>query len=171
MSAKFRGHLFFLSNMSAAPIKVGEYTFTSSETLFQVCKSTNPDIVKMAALKKWTGFDAKGYFRRHREIREDWHDIKLAVMWAVIKLKFTQNPELRDKLLETHDSELIELNTWHDTYWGVDARTGEGMNYMGRLLRAYKYIELDLELPDDCEFVLDLDLPDDCGLVLDLAQS
>ena len=29
---------------------------------------------------------------------------------------------------------LEEGNTWHDTCWGVDAKTGEGQNHLGRIL-------------------------------------
>ena len=29
---------------------------------------------------------------------------------------------------------LEEGNTWHDTFWGVDAKTGEGLNHLGRIL-------------------------------------
>ena len=29
---------------------------------------------------------------------------------------------------------LEEGNTWHDTFWGVDARTREGRNHLGRIL-------------------------------------
>ncbi|MGM9605038.1 MAG: hypothetical protein ACI3XG_08225 [Faecousia sp.] len=29
---------------------------------------------------------------------------------------------------------LEEGNTWHDTFWGVDAKTRDGENHLGRIL-------------------------------------
>ena len=39
-------------------------------------------------------------------------------MDEVLIAKFTQNPSLKEQLLDTGDVELIEGNTWHDNYWG-----------------------------------------------------
>lgn len=55
-------------------------------------------------------------------------------MYQIIKDKFTRNPDLRKKLLETGNEELIEGNWWHDTYWGVDIKTGKGQNKLGKIL-------------------------------------
>ena len=46
--------------------------------------------------------------------------------------KFTQNEELKEKLLATENEELVEGNTWHDTYWGVCNRRGK--NKLGKIL-------------------------------------
>ena len=48
--------------------------------------------------------------------------------------KFTQNEDLKQLLLATGDLGLEEGNTWHDTFWGVDAKTREGENHLGRIL-------------------------------------
>ncbi|TFY59980.1 hypothetical protein EVJ58_g5436 [Rhodofomes roseus] len=40
--------------------------------------------------------------------RPDWFDVNISVMDAVVEAKFTQHLSLRDKLLGTGDSELIE---------------------------------------------------------------
>ena len=39
---------------------------------------------------------------------------------------------------EYSDAELIEGNTWHDTFWGVDLKTGEGENHLGKILMALR---------------------------------
>lgn len=62
-----------------------------------------------------------------------WEAMKLAVMEALVRQKFA-HPKLAAMLLATGDEELIEGNTWHDTYWGVDMDTGEGENHLGRIL-------------------------------------
>ena len=55
-------------------------------------------------------------------------------METAVHAKFTQNVELKELLLETGDSELIEGNTWGDREWGVDLKTNEGQNKLGKIL-------------------------------------
>ena len=69
---------------------------------------------------------------RHVPLREDWNSIKEQIMYEICKAKFTQNPDLAEKLLETGDAELIEGNWWHDTTWGMC--NGEGQNLLGKIL-------------------------------------
>lgn len=53
-------------------------------------------------------------------------------MHDIVRAKFEQNPDLRQKLLSTGSEELIEGNTWGDTFWGVCK--GSGQNWLGRIL-------------------------------------
>ena len=62
----------------------------------------------------------------------DWADRRLYEMERVLRAKFTQNPDLMVSLRETTGRELIEGNSWGDTFWGVSAGVGE--NHLGRLL-------------------------------------
>ena len=55
-------------------------------------------------------------------------------MEEVVRAKFSQNPELLQRLIDTGDMELVEGNRWHDAYWGVDLATGEGENHLGLIL-------------------------------------
>ena len=50
------------------------------------------------------------------------------------KMEFTQNEDLKWRLIGTGDAYLEEGNTWHDTCWGVDAKTGTGQNHLGKIL-------------------------------------
>ena len=68
------------------------------------------------------------------QLRADWETVKNGVMEEVVRAKFSQNPDLLQKLLDTGDLELTEGNGWHDTYRGVDVRTGKGENHLGRIL-------------------------------------
>jgi len=65
-------------------------------------------------------------------IRPDWDAIKLEVMADLLWQKFVLNPELRAKLLSTGDRELIEGNTWGDTFWGKCGQ--QGQNHLGKLI-------------------------------------
>ncbi len=63
--------------------------------------------------------------------RSGWDEMKLAVMEGLVRQKFA-HPKLAAMLLATGDEELIEGTTW-DVFWGVDERTGEGENYLGKI--------------------------------------
>jgi len=66
-------------------------------------------------------------------LRSDWKDIRVAVMLRILETKFAI-PALEQMLLDTGELKLVEGNIWNDTFWGVDIRTGEGQNRLGRLL-------------------------------------
>ena len=66
-------------------------------------------------------------------LRPAWDDIKLNVMRDLVWRKFSEDPELRAKLLATGDAELVEGNAWGDTFWGVD-QSGKGENHLGKIL-------------------------------------
>lgn len=65
------------------------------------------------------------------KLREDWESVKLNVMLTLLREKFKDGFE-RDALLATDGADLIEGNTWGDTFWGVCE--GKGSNHLGRLL-------------------------------------
>jgi len=66
------------------------------------------------------------------ELRPDWAKIKLEVMADLLWQKFVLNPELRARLLATGHVDIIEGNTWGDTYWGKCG--GVGHNHLGKLI-------------------------------------
>ena len=59
-------------------------------------------------------------------------------MEQVVYAKFAQNPTLAQDLLDTADKPLKEGNTWGDVYWGINLRTGEGENNLGKILMALR---------------------------------
>lgn len=65
------------------------------------------------------------------DMRDNWDEIKIDIMLDLLRQKF-KDPALRKRLIATGDSELIEGNTWNDTFWGVCK--GRGSNHLGRLL-------------------------------------
>lgn len=143
---QFRGNYRFLSNFWESPVIVpvemmrvpgfGGIAGASAPTvehLYQAAKALNvKDVDTILGLP--TPKDAK---RAGREIkmRKDFDSIKLSVMASLIEFKFTQSELLKEALLDTGDAELIEGNTWGDTYWGIDLRTGVGQNHLGKILK------------------------------------
>ena len=53
-------------------------------------------------------------------------------MTEIVRTKFEQNSDIRQKLIDTYPEELIEGNYWHDTFWGVCEGVGE--NHLGQIL-------------------------------------
>jgi len=69
---------------------------------------------------------------RRVNLRKDWEDIKIDIMYEINVAKFTQNENLKEMLLKTGSAKLVEGNTWHDTFWGVC--NGAGRNELGKIL-------------------------------------
>lgn len=66
------------------------------------------------------------------QIVPDWNTIKLERMKNVINAKFSQNPELKRKLIETRNYLLVE-NSKTDSFWGC-GKNKKGKNMLGILL-------------------------------------
>ena len=127
----FRGKLGFLSNMYSAAFEWDGRTYRNSEAAFQSAKSLDPAV--RDRFSDMTGITAKREGRKVR-LRGDWEHVKDSIMEEVVRAKFSQNPELLKKLIDTGDAVLTEGNAWHDTYWGVDLKTGKGENRLGLIL-------------------------------------
>ena len=69
---------------------------------------------------------------RRVPLRPDWNKVRDDVMYEVCMCKFTQDPELRQKLIDTADSYLEEGNHHGDKYWGTV--NGRGKNRLGHIL-------------------------------------
>lgn len=64
-------------------------------------------------------------------MRPNWDEMKIGFMASILAAKFS-DPELRLMLLQTWGCELVEGNTWGDTFWGVC--NGKGKNNLGKIL-------------------------------------
>lgn len=124
---EFCNEYVFLSNFYGAPLVYQGLSFKSSEAAYQAAKCPE----RMAEFCGLSAYQAKRLGNKV-ELRPDWDSVKLDVMYQVCKAKFEQNPDLQTRLLATEDEELIEGNTWHDTFWGIC--NGEGKNNLGKIL-------------------------------------
>lgn len=125
----FNGYYFFLSNFYESPITIDGVTYKNSEAAFHAhkCPELRYRFVNLNPR------DAKR-LGRSVKLRPDWEQVKDDVMRKVIRAKFTQHDNLKQKLLATGNAVLEEGNTWHDLYWGVDANTRQGKNTLGKIL-------------------------------------
>lgn len=131
MIKEFKNQYFFLSNFYEYPIYYNKLVFCNAEAAFQAQKAMNEkDQYKFINLNA----SQARKLGKTVQLRKDWEEIKDNVMYEIVKRKFTINKELQQKLLETKEEELIEGNWWHDTYWGVDSKTGIGQNKLGKIL-------------------------------------
>ena len=135
----FRGEYAFLSNMYECSVTYGGLTFRSSESAFQAQK----DPARAAEFATVPGKSAK-WLGKRVVLRSDWEEVKLALMEEILRAKFTQNLDLKEKLLATGDRLLVEGSTWNDRFWGVCK--GKGANHLGKLLMKIR-AELSGETP------------------------
>jgi len=129
--AAFTDNARFLSNFYPSPIEYDEITYPTLEHAYQAAKCRDEHKnVKVYIARLRTPAMAK---RRGREIemRPDWDHIKLGVMEELVRIKFSTEP-LRGMLKATAGHDLIEGNTWGDTFWGVCR--GKGHNHLGKIL-------------------------------------
>lgn len=132
MISEFQGPYRFLSNFWPAMVQLDEVNYPTVEHAYQAAKTFDP---------KWrlyvgnapTPSSAK---RRAKDIpfediRKDWRRVNEGIMLDLLRQKFASN-KLRDQLLATGEEELIEGNTWGDTFWGVC--NGKGQNRLGKML-------------------------------------
>lgn len=123
----FRGAYYFLSNFYASPVLYKGITYENNEAAFQAQKEPERAL-EFASLPP---NEAKR-LGRQVNLRMDWEHVKNEIMLEIVLAKFTQNADLKKKLMKTGGSPLIEGNTWNDTYWGVCR--GKGQNILGKIL-------------------------------------
>ena len=143
----FRGEYAFLSNMHCCQIECDGCKFPSAEHMFQAYKFKKfmkPEVFRIfcKGLLKMSPSQIKNYAKKCAPIKSgEWDTIRVDVMRLCIQCKFDQNITLRNKLILTGDTELIEYNYWGDTFWGKALqKNGDfvGENMLGRLLMEYR---------------------------------
>lgn len=126
----FSGPHHFLSNFYGADVWLDGMCYPSTEHAYQASKTFDirwRRTIQLAA----TPNDAKRLGRK-APLREEWEEVKLTIMYRLVRQKFRQHHTLSEWLLQTGDTELIEGNWWGDTYWGVCRGVGE--NNLGKTL-------------------------------------
>lgn len=129
MINEFKGKYFFLSNFYTAPVEYEGLMYQNNESAFQSAK-----VKDIERRKQFCEIDPSTAKRKGRNVtlRHGWEIIKDKVMEECVRAKFANNVELRQRLLDTGNEELVEGNTWNDTYWGVCR--GRGKNVLGKIL-------------------------------------
>lgn len=131
-----------LSNMSNEfSLDVCKERVRSSEALYQAMKFPHlPDVQRVIVDQK-SPMSAKMMAKPHRlEIRSDWEEVKVDIMWWVLRVKLRQNALMFAKALEeTTHLDIVEKSS-KDRFWGAlnASENGlpmlEGANVLGQLL-------------------------------------
>jgi N-glycosidase YbiA len=120
------------SNFAPYPIERDGKLWPTSEHYFQAQKfaaTEHEDAIRRAnspMIAARMGRDRK------KPLRPDWESVKIEVMREAVRAKFQQHADLREILLATGDSLIVE-HTEIDSFWG-DGGDGSGKNMLGRIL-------------------------------------
>ncbi len=119
-----------------------ETDYPTVEHTFQAAKSL--DIKERVRISKLSSPGAAKKAGRKVELRPDWEEIKLAVMWICLCAKFSDEYWYKELKL-TGEEEIVEWNSWGDKVWGIPCHQTDvgfwvpyeklcGENLLGRLL-------------------------------------
>ncbi len=130
----FTGSRYFLSNYSRHHVAYEGVTYPTAEAVFAAAKTLDVSLRRRIAAAPSPG--AAKRMGRQLKLREDWEDIKVAVMREILAAKFS-NATLAQRLIET-SGQLSEDNIWHDQIWGNCVCSAHkdipGRNLLGILL-------------------------------------
>lgn len=152
MIDSFTGEYRFLSNFYPSPVSYMDIWFPTVEHAYVASKILPPDLLCAETEEEWKDYESSvlelwlaiantdnpGTVKKLGKklpLRKDWQSVRVSIMTDLVTQKF-QDSELLAKLKATAPNELVEKNTWHDTFWGVC--NGEGENNLGKLLMAIR---------------------------------
>lgn len=127
------GEFGFLSNLYPSQIQFEDRIFPTAEHAYQFGKfrdSQIADWVMTAPKNHLVAIIAHGIFAF--DITPDWNTKKVERMKNVVRAKFAQNLELKEKLLATKNITLVE-GSKSDAFWGI-GKKGKGRNWLGVIL-------------------------------------
>lgn len=121
----FRDEYRWLSNFWPVP-SLG----STVEHHYQAAKTDDPEWAARILTVRTPG-QAKR-LGQQAPVRSTWDHDRIPVMRSLLVIKFHPNTILAAQLVNTGDAQLVEGNTWGDTFWGVC--NGVGDNHLGELL-------------------------------------
>jgi ribA/ribD-fused uncharacterized protein len=143
---RFDKENYYLSNFFPAQLNIRNrttdtvYTFETNEAAFQAAKwsamlDQSSEAIGAYIRKCSDTHSATLVKRAGRSVKIDvdkWDAMKVYAMSDLVWTKFLQHEDLRQKLIDTGASLLVEGNDWGDVFWGrVD---GRGLNVLGSIL-------------------------------------
>jgi hypothetical protein len=127
---EFKDEFRWLSNFWPCKVIFEGLEFNSVEAAYVAAKTKDINLREVIRRLKTAGECKR--FGRSIDLRHDWNDVRLEVMTNLIRQKFASGGELADKLVSTGRAEIIEGNSWNDTFWGVCR--GRGENNLGKII-------------------------------------
>jgi len=118
------------SNFANFPIIINNKIWPTNEHYFQAMKFEGSEREETIRLCKSPSIAKK--LGKGGNLRSDWEEIKINIMYIALKTKFTQHENLKSLLINTGNRELIERSLT-DNFWG-NGKNGKGANNLGKLL-------------------------------------
>ena len=122
----------YLSSFWPAPITLNGVTWPTNEHYFQAQKFAGTEHTEAIRRVASPMIAARMGRSRARPLRPDWNTVKEDIMLEALRAKFTQHPDLGERLRATGEAQLVE-HSRRDAYW-ADGGDGHGLNRLGRLL-------------------------------------
>ena len=128
----FFGEYRYLSNFHLSDLCLNGIIYPSSENAYQSFKVIEQDRLQFSSVSPSESKKIWKHLRLKYNGSKWDNEIKYNVMFFVLMCKFTQNEDLKEKLIKTRDKYLEETNWWQDYYWGVCYNMGD--NNLGKQL-------------------------------------
>ena len=127
---------YVLSNFSAFTLNWKGKRFDTSEAAYHwekfIGNDYDHDWIRKSILLAPSAHEAFKLAEQYEELRrKDWNDVRVDIMYRILKAKAEQHEYVRRKLLATGDRELIE-DSWRDSFWGWGPNK-DGQNMLGKL--------------------------------------
>jgi len=128
---EFSDKYSFLSNTYSCKVHYDGEVFPCVETAYQYAKCANECDHELFINRR--GFWVQGYtakdIGRKVQLREDWDQYRVDVMYQLLEDKFYHNEGLRQALCDTGDEYIAAEG---DEFWGV--HNGKGYNMFGKII-------------------------------------
>lgn len=129
---RFKDEWHFLSNFYIAELVWDGIVWPHSEAAYQAAKTLD-----RATRLRFSKMSPSATKRAGKTLvlREDWEEVKFEIMYEIVRAKFEQNPDLKQKLIDTGDAYLEEGNMHKDNIWGCcPPGNKNGKNWLGKIL-------------------------------------
>ena len=134
---KVRDQYGFCSNFWQAKVFYDGLVWQTNEHLYQAQKHRGTPVYQAIHECK-TAWAAMKMGRAHPVAVPRWDDLKDDNMRACAFLKFSQNRDIREQLLETGNARIVEAGA-HDSYW-AEGPNGKGLNRLGAVLMEVRFM-------------------------------
>ncbi len=128
----FYEHEFYVfSNYSSFVLEWKRKLYPTSEHAYHSEKFSNEEL-KEKIRNARSAHDSQKFANENKDKRRvDWDEVKLGIMKEILRAKVSQHPEVKKKLLESGQRELVE-DSWRDSFWGWGPNK-DGENHLGKL--------------------------------------
>ena len=128
----------FLSNYYRCTVRVllghgQDYNFTSVEAAYQALKfRRNKGIFSKIYSAKTVLEALEISYENYQHSNPNWKEKSVEVMSALLREKFKNDTQLKDKLLATGEAQLVHHSI--DDFWSFNPETKTGKNTLGKIL-------------------------------------